>query len=264
MPTDHPALPITPGDIAMACAGCFASGAQAAHVHVRDAAGRHSLDPKLYSDLLATLLTEVGHDPVIQVTTEAVGRYGPAEQMALVRTLKPEAVSIAVKEMIPGNDAVATARDFYRWAHRERIAVQHIIYTVDELARFLALADDGVFPGRRHALIYPLGRYTAGQESRPGEMLPLLHLATTSDWADRLDWMVCAFGRAETVALTTAAALGGHCRIGFENNLLNSDGSVAANNAERVKELRRALTYTQRPPASRQEVMRVLGAGAFE
>jgi len=264
MPSDHPALPVIPADIATACAGCFAIGAQAAHVHARDAQGRHSLDPGTYQTVLDRLLADVGREPIIQVTTEAVGRYSPAEQMELVRVLRPEAVSIAVGEIIPGDDAVAVARDFYRWARHERIAIQHIIYTVEELARFLVLADDGVFPGGRHALLFPLGRYAVDQESRPAEMLPLLHGISSSRWSGRIDWMVCAFGRAETAALATAAALGGHCRIGFENNLFDSDGRIATDNAARVEELLRALTYLRRPLASRQEAMRVLGAGAFD
>jgi uncharacterized protein (DUF849 family) len=51
------------------------------------------------------------------------------------------------------------------------------------------------------------------------------------------DWAACAFGPQETACLIEAMGHGGKTRIGFENNRLNTDGQVAANNAERVTEL---------------------------
>ena len=48
-------------------------------------------------------------------------------------------------------------------------------------------------------------------------------------------WMVCAFGRDEAACVSTAALLGGHVRVGFENNLLLPDGSTARTNADLVR-----------------------------
>ena len=50
---------------------------------------------------------------VIQVTTEAVGRYSPAEQMATVRALRPEAVSLALRELVPDAASEPDARAFF-------------------------------------------------------------------------------------------------------------------------------------------------------
>jgi uncharacterized protein (DUF849 family) len=55
------------------------------------------------------------------------------------------------------------------------------------------------------------------------------------------DWMVCAFGAAETDSLVRAAQLGGKARVGFENSLRNKDGSQAVSNAVRVREVDEAL-----------------------
>ncbi|HSK39616.1 MAG TPA: 3-keto-5-aminohexanoate cleavage protein, partial [Arenibaculum sp.] len=98
---DHPALPMTAGELAAAAAACLDAGASMMHVHVRDRAGRHVLDAGLYRDAFAAIRAEVGDRLVLQATTEAVGRYAPAEQMALVEDLRPEAVSMAVRELIP-------------------------------------------------------------------------------------------------------------------------------------------------------------------
>ena len=46
--------------------------------------------------------------------------------------------------------------------------------------------------------------------------------------------MTCAFGRFEAACATAAALMGGHVRVGFENNILLPDGSLAADNAALV------------------------------
>ena len=259
MPADHPALPVTIPAIARACAEVHALGAQAVHVHVRDAKGRHCLDADLYKALTVAIRAEAGPGLIVQATTEAVGQFTPAEQITLVRTLRPEAVSIALKELAPDDGAVPAAAELYGWAHAQGIAVQHILYSVEELDRFLALVAVGAIPGDRHAVLFPLGRYAANQQSRPADLLPFLGRIAACGRADRLDWMVCAFGHGETAALVTAAALEGHCRIGFENSLWNADGSLAADNAARVSDLNTALAFLQRPLATRDQALAVLG-----
>jgi uncharacterized protein (DUF849 family) len=259
MPSDHANLPITIEATARACAEVHAGGAQAVHVHVRDAQGLHTLDADLYKQASLAIRREAGADLVLQITTEAVGRFTPAEQIATVRAVRPEAVSIALKELIPDEAAMAEGADLYSWAHREGVAVQHILYSVEETERFVSLVARGVLPGERHSVIFPLGRYAAGQESNPAELIPLLACLDRHGRLDRTDWMVCAFGRAETPSLVGAAALGGECRIGFENSFFNADGTRAESNAERLADLRRGLAGVPRPRANRDDALRALG-----
>jgi uncharacterized protein (DUF849 family) len=99
---DHPALPITPAEIAREARLALEAGAAMLHLHVRDVEGGHTLDADAYRAAMAAVGGEVGQRMVVQVTTEAVGRFTPEAQMAAVRALKPEAVSLAVRELIPG------------------------------------------------------------------------------------------------------------------------------------------------------------------
>jgi len=46
--------------------------------------------------------------------------------------------------------------------------------------------------------------------------------------------MVCAFGRGELACLEAAIRLGGHVRVGFENAIVDAEGNLATDNAERV------------------------------
>lgn len=256
---DHPNLPLTADALAVDAYACQAAGAQAIHMHVRDDNGRHTLDASRYLAATEAVRRTTGPEFVVQITTEAVGMFKPHEQIAVVRAVRPEAVSIATKELIPDAEAEADAAELYRWAHEQRIAVQHIVYAATEFDHLLDLIVRGIIPGSRYSVIFPLGRYAANQESDPAELAPFVAKVRESGGAARFDWWVCAFGASETVSLVAAAAMGGHCRIGFENSFINADGTRAGSNAERVADLRAALRGIYCPTSSRTEILRALG-----
>ena len=99
-----------------------------------------------------------------------------------------------------------------------------------------------------------LGRYTAGQTSDPRDLLPFLE---AHDGATL--WAMCAFGAREAACAVTAIALGGHARVGFENNLLLPDGSVAPDNAALVRKAAAGSALCGRPIASADDVRRLFG-----
>jgi uncharacterized protein (DUF849 family) len=251
---DHPALPIGPEEVAQATAACRAAGAAAIHLHVRDDAGAHSLDTGRYRDAIAAIRARVGDGMIIQVTTEAVGRYRPEEQMTLVRELQPEAVSLAVRELVPDAAAESAAARFLAWLARETaILPQFIVYDADDLRRFNGLRDRGVVPDGPAFLLFVLGRYTAGQVSDPRDLLPFLAAVDPSDL-----WATCAFGPREGAVALTAAALGGHSRLGFENNTKMADGTAAPDNAALIAQTAGALGLTGRRPATAEESRELL------
>ncbi|WP_145105797.1 3-keto-5-aminohexanoate cleavage protein [Cereibacter sediminicola] len=234
---DHPALPVTIPEIVSAALAGRAAGADGLHAHVRDAEGRHVLDAGLYAELLAELDRKTPGFPV-QVTTEAVGIYSPAEQRALVERLLPRLVSIAFREIAAEPDADVTRR-FFAFCAEAGCHVQHILYDLEDIARLVAAVDEGTIPREGLAVLLVLGRYTPGQVSVPADLdLPAAALLQALPAAD---WAVCAFGPRETECLVAAHRMGGKMRIGFENNLLQSDGQPAPDNAARVAELVAAL-----------------------
>ena len=234
---DHPALPITIAETVACAVECHAAGAGGIHAHVRDAEGRHVLDAGLYAELIAELARAVPA-MAVQVTTEAVGRYCAAEQRALVERLRPDSVSVALREITTEPD-MALTRAFFHDCAEAGIAVQHILYSAEEVDRLAGLLERGVIPPEGLQVLHVLGRYTAGQVSAPADLGAPLARQAVAGLAP--DWAVCAFGPAETACLVEAIRRGGKARIGFENNLLASDGSRAGSNAERVAELVRAL-----------------------
>ncbi len=234
---DHSALPMTQGQIVDAVADAHAAGAQAAHVHVRDDDGAHVLDADRYLHLTEALRSRCGDDLIIQVTTEAVGRYTPHEQRQLVRDVKPQAVSIAYRELFSDARDHQSNAELLSWAQENQIAVQWILYAPQEVADLAKLIDHRIIPAVS-SLLFVLGRYTKGQQSQPVDIIPFLAAREQHSAVQNAPWSVCAFGVAETVCLATALGLGGDARIGFENSLWHADGTLAPSNADRVKALR--------------------------
>ncbi|MEW5422144.1 3-keto-5-aminohexanoate cleavage protein [Amorphus sp. 3PC139-8] len=227
---DHPEIPLTPAALAATARACLDAGAAMIHVHVRDQAGEHLLDADAYRAAISAIRAEVGDALVLQITTEALGKYQPADQIALVRALKPEAASLALREIAPGADDVPAFADLLGFMREERIAPQIILYTPEEAERLAGLIREGEIPATDLPIIFPLGRYTAGQRSEPADLLPFL-----APGRPRFDhWMVCAFGPREAACVATGALLGGHIRVGFENNLQLPDGRTAPDNAALV------------------------------
>jgi 3-keto-5-aminohexanoate cleavage enzyme len=233
---DHPNLPMTADEIAREAALCSEAGATVLHLHVRTQGGEHALDPGLYREAIQAVRRAVGDRMVIQTTTEAAGRYTPKEQMKAVRELHPEAVSLGLRELIPEGGDPAEAAEFFHWLRRERIAPQYILYTPSEVADFQALRRQGVIPQARPFALFVLGRHSAPTEVRPRDLLGFLDA-----YDSELPWALCAFGAIESACVLTAAGLGGHVRVGFENNLRLADGSLAGSNADLVAQARRAL-----------------------
>jgi uncharacterized protein (DUF849 family) len=225
---DHPALPVTPAEVAWETAKCLEAGAAMLHLHVRDAAGAHSIDADLYREAIAAVRGAVGERVVIQITTEAVGKFTPEEQIASIRAVRPEAVSIAIREICPAGADEARLADLATFMQRESIAPQWILYDVPDVQRFVDLRRRGIVP--HGSVLYVLGRYAPGQLSAPADLLPFLRAAE----GESLAWLLCAFGPQERACALAAAALGGHCRIGFENNLFLPDGNIAPDNAAQI------------------------------
>lgn len=239
---DHPALPITDAELIETAKHCVAAGADGIHLHLRDDHGAHLLDAGRYRALLEQLRANLP-DTYLQITSEAAGRYDAEAQRAMMRALKPRHVSVALREMVRHPDDWPHAHAFYEWAADKGIDVQHILYTPQEVQGFVIAIENGRIPGRHHLIQLVRGTYADGSR----HAYPLSHYLDALKQADghSFDWMLCAFGTDETASLVEAAQMGGKARVGFENSFHNADGSVASDNAERVREVDTALRQLQ-------------------
>lgn len=252
---DHPAVPMTPQALALEARACLDAGAGMMHMHVRKPDGSHLLDAHAYREALAAVDRAVGREMLVQITSEAAGVYKAAEQIALVRELQPEAVSMGLREIavpeIPESELAA----FLAWVAERRIMAQIILYDEGDVRRWLSLRARGLVPPGAWSVLFVLGRYSVGQTSSAYDLLPFL-----AAYDHTLPWAVCAFGAEENACVTTAAAFGGHMRVGFENNLKLRDGSIAAGNADLVRQAAEGARALGRPVATAEDARRIYGA----
>src|SRR5215213_801543 len=98
-PGEHPALPLTPTQLAEAARDAVAAGAGALHIHPRRADGSQSFDP---NDVAAAVAAVRAACPGVPVggTTAAWVEPDPARRLALVQawTLRPDFVSVNFSE----------------------------------------------------------------------------------------------------------------------------------------------------------------------
>lgn len=229
---DHPALPVSIADTVETARLCRAVGADALHLHVRDAKGGHTLDSGLYREALAEMAIRVPGMPV-QITTEAVGLYDVPAQLHCLTTVQPRWASIAVRETARD---MALAPKLYAACAEQNTRVQHIVYDAADVALLLDWQGQGIVQRGQGDILVVLGRYTEGQVSSPNDLAPFLAVLPPA-----AAWMVCAFGPNEHACLAAAAAKGAGVRVGFENSMTNAAGQVHADNAASVAALRGLL-----------------------
>ncbi len=252
---DHPQVPLTAQSLAHTAKACLDAGASMLHLHIRDAQGGHSLDVQGYKDALLVVKAAVGNEMVLQVTSEAAKVYQAPAQIAMVRALRPEAVSVGLREVDQPAIGEAGLAEFFSWLAREKVMTQVILYDVADLKRWQDLRARGVVPDAPWFLLFVLGRYSAGQTSNPTDLVPFVHAHNGLE-----PWAVCAFGATEHACVIAAAALGGHARVGFENNLLLKNGQVARDNAALVEQAAQSARSLGRPLATARDIRKRFGA----
>ncbi|WP_299424950.1 3-keto-5-aminohexanoate cleavage protein [uncultured Shimia sp.] len=223
---DHPELPTTIDDIAAAARKCADAGAHELHLHVRNAGGKHSLDPGLYREAMSAV-SETAPDFRIQITTEAAGIYSVGAQFETLKQLAPTAASVSVREMARDVDI---ARYVYRFAHDGGTHIQHILYDQNDIFTYRAWLAEGFIEPTQQDVLLVLGQY-ASPNSAQIQTLPHMLAALNGEMSS---WTVCAFGPTEQQVMRAVLRMNGHVRVGFENNLYRENGTLLRDNTESV------------------------------
>jgi len=246
---DHPAVPLSIEEIAQEAKSCMDAGAGMIHLHVRNNIGQHSLNTKYYHAAIAAIKEQVADGLFIQVTSEAVGKYTPDEQFEMIHQLKPEGVSIAIRE-IRRMDELDLYEHFSRMRDNNTYP-QLILYNKHDVSTYMSWLEDGLLPGNAYPVLIVIGKAQKEGLFTMDSLGELDDLGCSS-------WMVCAFGEQEYQAGLIAAQKGGHIRIGFENNQCLTDGRIAASNAEIVAQMAEALVAEGKVLASASEARKIM------
>ena len=258
---DLPQIPVTTKDIARDVKEFADAGAAMVHLHIRDKNQKHILDVEKYKETIAAIREQVGDDLIIQTTTESIGIYSPEEQMKVVMELKPDSVSLALREFIPDKSYEETARGFFADVVGSGIIPQYVLFNSEDVKYFSELRGEGIIPGKEVFVLFVLGKKTADINDK-----------NTWSTADDLDeflesfdgdlklaetkWMACAFGGNENACMVKTANCGGSVRVGFENNHFLENGEVAPSNAALVEQF--ISSGIKRKIASAREARKIL------
>lgn len=283
-PTMSPHLPVTPEEIAEAAIGAAASGASIVHVHVRDP---ETGEPVTDLDLFRAVAERVHDacDVIIQPTTGGAPMQPPEERVVVVPELEPEMASCNMGSINFGlYQLLEKYDDFeYDWEADYLAGTRDLIFqnTFADLETVLPIFDEhGTMPelecydvghlyNAKHfvdrGLIEPplhiqfvLGIH-GGIGADPQNLTHLVHVADDL-FGDDYSFSVIGAGKAEYGMGIQAATMGGHARVGMEDNLYIGPGELAESNAQMVEKMvRLGREVTGREPAAPDEVREFLG-----
>ncbi len=225
---DTPHLPITAEEIADEAARCRDAGASVIHLHVRTADGRASQSTELFQAAIDAIRRKT--DVVVQTSTGGAVGMG-VDERAQPLGCRPEMATLNCGTINFGNDVFANARPLIRDLAkriREAGSVPELeCYEVGHVDEALSLLAEGLLSPPLH-FQFVLG-VPGGIGARP-ETLRFL----VSQIPSGSTWGVAAVGRHQKPMTELAMTLGGHARVGLEDNIYLTKGVLAEGSAPLV------------------------------
>jgi uncharacterized protein (DUF849 family) len=289
-PSMSPYLPVTGEEIARQAIDAARAGAAILHLHARDPlTGRPSAALDHYMGFLPRI--RAGCDAVVNLTTGGSAVMTLDERLAAPLALRPEMCSLNMGTMnfalypmlgkrtewlhdweepfLRSSDDLVfknTPRDIEgilsRMGEERGARFEFECYDVGHLYMLRHFADRGLV--RAPVFIQFVMGVLGGIAAEPDH---LDHLKATADrlFGDDYIFSVLAAGRMQMRMAEQAAAMGGHVRVGLEDNLHIAKGQLATSNAEqvaKVREIVEAVGRTVATPGDARAMLGLKGAGA--
>ena len=271
----NPHVPVTPAQIADAAADAAARGAAIVHCHVRDPqTGQPSRDVALFEDVIGrirradvdvivNLTTGIGADVYVGADGERLAHsdfVGAPERARHLETCLPEMCSLDVGTMNFGaDDSVFVnipvhVRTIARIAMRLGIKPEMEVFDVGHLRYALRLVEDGIIEAP------PLFQVCLGIPwGSPADTEAMLSFVRRIP--AQAVWSGFGIGSSQFAMVAQAVILGGHVRVGLEDNLYLDRGILASNGdlVDRAVQIVRSLNH---PVATPTEARNILGLKA--
>ena len=281
VPSQSPAIPITPEQIVESAVGAHAAGAAIVHIHVRDPEGRPSPDLGRFREVLAGIGERCA--AIVQPTTGGGVGMTIDERARVVTECRPEMATFNCgsfnfgifkvrqrPEMAPWEvEYLEGTRDYVfrnTFAEMERLTElfreagtkpEYECYDVGHLHNLAHLAEAGLvdFPLHVQFVLGVLGANAASLEQ-----LVHMHRTATGLFGERFTWSAAGVGYPAEFQLAAASLImGGHVRVGLEDNLRVERDRRAESNAELVEKALTLARLLDREPASAAETRTLLG-----
>jgi len=283
VPSQSPHLPFTPQDIAASAIGAAEAGAAILHLHARHPdTGRPSSDPAHWAAFLPVI--HQGTDAVINMTTGGSAIMTLDQRLAAPKANAPEMCSLNMGSMnFALYPMLARIKEFrYDWEKPFLENSDDVVFknTPRDIAH--VLTEMGVQRAARFEFeCYDIGHLTMLKHfvdrgliqaplfiqfvfgvlgGMPPEPDTLTLLKRTADrlFGDSYQFSVLAAGRAQIPMATMAATMGGHVRVGLEDNLYIAKGVLAQSNAQQVTLIREIAERLGRTIATPDEARIIL------
>lgn len=283
-PSQSPYIPITPQEIADEAVGAWKAGASVVHLHARNPEdGRPSADLALYKEMIKEIKSRC--DVVIGITTGAGPGMTIEERTATISTFRPEMASLNMGSMnfslhplskrikkwkfdwekpaMEGSKDYIFANTFASLEKITSVMKSHDtkpeleIYDTSHLYNASYLVREGFLELPLH-MQFVFG-VLGGTQATPYD---LVHLKNTADrlFRDQYTWSVIGTGWPNEFRMgAVAVAMGGHIRVGLEDNLILSRDELAQSNAQLVKKMRGICQALGAEIASTKEARELIG-----
>lgn len=284
IPTMSDYLPISPEEIANNALGAADAGAAVVHIHARNPEnGMPSSDPALFEDILGRI-REKNKDVLICLTTGGGAGMTVEERFSVVPKFKPPLASCNLGSMNWGTFALAEKiKEFkHPWESALLEFSKSFIFQNTFADLFQAtkiMGENGTkpeFEAYDTGHLYNLGFLVkagyvklpvyiqfvqgilGGTQATPYDLLNMHTTAERIFGRGNYQWSAVGAGRNEFPICTMNLFLGGHVRVGMEDNLFVARGRKAQNNAELVAKMARIMQEFDLEPATPAEAKEIL------
>jgi 3-keto-5-aminohexanoate cleavage enzyme len=252
----NPNLPVSPAEIAEAAYECYKAGASIVHIHARDKDGNPTQDKGIFREIFEGIKAKC--DIIVQLSTGGAVTAKVEERIAPIY-LKPEMATLTTGTVNFGDDVFFNPPEYVekiaRAIKENGVHPEIEVFEVGMIQNALNLVKKGLVSEPLH---FDLVMGVPG--AIPGTPKNLLHLVESIPAGST--WTVAGIGRAELPLAVMAILLGGHVRVGFEDNIFYSKGVLAESNAQLVERVVRIAGELGRPVATPDEAREILGIAA--
>lgn len=260
----NPALPIHPDEIVEEVVNCWNEGASIVHIHVRDKDGIQSNDPAIFAEI-DRKIRERGCDIIIQHSTALALRPGSSIDNGML-SLEPgpemASLNMGLGAVVWQGHTYVTAwtRAFIEnWAgvmKEKGIKAELEIYNPAQMVDVYALIEKGLIT-KPYWMSFVVGMHRVNQGAMPYS--PKIMINYVDMLPEDAMFSTIGIGADELPASTLSILLGGHLRVGFEDNIYYKRGVLATSNAQLVARAARLGRELGREPASPAEARQLLG-----
>jgi 3-keto-5-aminohexanoate cleavage enzyme len=248
-----PALPVTPQEIADTASRCREAGASLVHIHARDQQGWPTLDPEVFSRIHELISSRT--DLIVQISTGGRAGMDPEQRAAAVRLIGPEMASLTTGSMNFPDRVYENSFEVIEYLAKAMLESgtkpEMEVFEPGMIANALLLAKKDLARAPFH-FDFVLG--VPG--SFPATPKNLLFLSESIPAGST--WTVAGAGRWQLPMAALAIVMGGHVRVGLEDNLYYRKGELATNQ-QLVSRVTRLAVELGRPVATPDEARQILG-----